>query len=204
MASGRYFMWAAGHDLWTPNFVSDCVSLLERQPKACLAFGGSRWIGADGESLPIESGWTDTRGLGTVARLFTIFWGNMHPVVGLIRTEDLRACLPLHQLAGGDLVLLMQLGLRGNFVHATAAEWSRREFRMEKHHSEKLKRYASSSTGIVRSPLGRIFPMLELPIALVKVLLKSRLPTLDKALALSVLAPSFPLRYRVGRRGPDA
>jgi glycosyltransferase involved in cell wall biosynthesis len=201
MANGRYFMWAAGHDLWTPNFVSECVALLERQPGACLAFGSSRWITGDGEPLPIESGWTDTRGMSAVARAFTIFWGNMHPVVGMIRTADLRACLPLHQLAGGDLVLLMQLALRGHFVHATRAEWCRREFRMEKSHSEKLKRYAGASTRIVRSPLGKLFPMLELPAALVKVLMKSNLPASDKVLALATLAPSLPLRYLVGKRG---
>lgn len=201
MARGDYFMWAAGHDLWTPNFVSESVALLERQPGACLAFGGSRWIDAEGDPLPIESGWTDTRGMGAVARALTIFWGNMHPVVGMIRTADLRSCLPLHQLAGGDLVLLMQLALKGHFVHATRAEWSRREFRMETSHSEKLKRYASASTGIVRSPIGRLFPMLELPAALVKVLMKSALPALDKAMALAVLLPSLPLRYLVGKRG---
>ena len=201
MANGTYFMWAAGHDLWTPNFVSECVALLEQQPRACLAFGGSRWINGDGERLPIESGWTDTRGMAAVARLFTIFWGNMHPVVGLIRTADLRACLPLHELAGGDLVLLTQLALRGDFVHATRVEWSRREFRMEKSHAEKLKRYASASTGIVRSPLGRVFPMLELPIALIKVLIRSELPAWDKVLALATMTPSFPLRYLVGKRG---
>lgn len=204
MASGPYFMWAAGHDLWTPNFVSECVALLERQPRACIAFGGSRWIGAEDEPLPVDSGWTDTRGMSAVARLLTVFWGNMHPVVGLIRSDDLRACLPLHQLVGGDLVLLMQLALRGDFVHAARAEWSRREFRLEKHHSEKVKRYASASTGIVRSPLGRLFPMLELPIALVRVVLKSGLRASDKALLLATLVPSLPLRYLVGRRAPDA
>ena len=29
MANGKYFMWAAGHDEWSPNLVSDSVATLE-------------------------------------------------------------------------------------------------------------------------------------------------------------------------------
>lgn len=201
MASGKYFMWAGGHDQWSPNYISECVALLERTPRACIAFASSRWIGADDEVLAIESGWTDTRGMGPVGRLFTVLWGNMHPVIGLIHTDDLRACLPLHKMAGSDLVLLSQLALRGHFVHATQATWSRRDFRLEQHHDEKLARYGATTTGIVTSPVGRRFPLLELPFALLKVLLASPLPAIDKLLALAAYVPSLALRYRVGRRG---
>lgn len=201
LARGRYFMWAAGHDLWTPNLVSECVAQLQANPGACLAFASCRWIGPDDLPIPRVSGWTDTRGLGPIARLITIFWGNMHPVVGLIRTDALRACPPLPNLAGGDLVLLSELVLRGDFVHATQATWSRREFRVEAHHDDKLRRYASADMGITQSTIWRTFPLLQLPAALLRVVGRSQLPALDKLALLLMLLLSFPLRYLVGRRG---
>lgn len=200
MASGTYFMWGAGHDLWTPNLASECVALLEANQQAALAFASSRWIGVDDEPLARASGWSDTRDLAATARFFTIFWGNMHPVVGVMRASHLRDCPPMPGMVGGDLVLLADLALRGSFLHATHACWSRREFRVEKHHDDKLKRYASVSTGIARSRFARMFPLFELPFALVKVVLRSKLPIIDKFAIVAALIPSLPLRYLVGRR----
>lgn len=201
LSHGTYFMWASGHDLWTPNLVSECVAILQANQGAAIAFGSSRWIDANGNLLPRMSGWTDTRGLTPIARLFTIFWGNMHPVLGLIRTAQLRACPPLPNLIGADLVLLAELALRGDFVHATQATWSRREFRVEARYEDKLQRYASRTTGIAQSRLQRMFPLLELPTALVRVVLRSPLRRLDKLAVLLALIVSFPLRRVDGRRG---
>lgn len=201
LAHGQYFMWAAGHDLWSPGLVSECVELLEGDQRACLAYASSNWIGANGEPLPRVSGWADTRGLTPIARLFTVFWGNMHPVTGLMRTRELLACLPLRHLAGGDLVLLSQLALRGAFLHARNSLWSRREFRIEHHHDDKLRRYASTSTRIVQSRLWKMFPLLQLPFALMRVVLQSNLSATDKCAVIFALVPAFPLRYLVGRRG---
>lgn len=203
-ARGRYFMWAAGHDLWTPGLVSECVALLEAHPRACLAFPGSRWIDGDGNPLARETGWTDTRGLGAAGRFFTVLWGNMHPVMGVMRTDALRACGPLPNLVGGDLVLLARLALRGDFLHASSSSWSRREFRAERSYGEKVRRYASAATGIARSPLARAFPLLELPLALSATVIRSPLPPVDKAAALLALLASFPIRYIAGRRQGDA
>lgn len=200
MASGTYFMWGAGHDLWTSNVVSECINLLEANKRAALAFASSRWIGVANEPLAKASGWSDTRDLAPTARFFTTFWGNMHPVVGVIRTDHLRTCTPMRNMVGGDLVLLANLALRGGFLHATEACWSRREFRVERDYDDKLKRYASASTRIASSRFARMFPLFELPFALVKVVLKSAIPVVDKLLIVATLIPSLPLRYLVGRR----
>lgn len=204
LASGEFFMWAAGHDVWSPNLISECVALLKENPEASLAFGSSCWIDAEGAPMERFSGWTDTRGMAPIARLFTIFWGNMHPVLGLMRAAQLRACAPMPNLAGGDLVLLSELALRGDFLHAPRALWSRREFRTERTYDDKLKRYASTSSRISRSRLQRWFPLLRLPLALVQSVRRSPLTTFDKLAVVLVLLCSLPLRYRVGRRSASA
>lgn len=199
-ARGEYFMWAAGHDLWSQTLVSECVDLLESHPDASLAFPSSHWIDDTGQLLGRESGWSDTRGLSASARLFTVLWGNMHPVMGVMRADLLRTCGSLPNLVGGDLVLLSILSLRGHFLHARTAEWSRREFRRERNYAEKVRRYSSDTVGIARTPFARAFPLLELPMALCRVVLESHLRPGEKAAALLALICSFPLRYLVGRR----
>jgi hypothetical protein len=103
-------------------------------------------------------------------------------------------------LVGGDLVLLSDLALRGDFLHAPAALWSRREIRTETHHDDKIRRYASAETGISRSRLAKLFPLLKLPFALYGVVARSSLRRLEKAAVFVALMPSLALRYLVGRQ----
>ena len=201
LAEGEYFMWASGHDLWSSGLVSECVELLQQHPDACLAYASCEWIGPDGEPFNRESGWYDTRGMAAPGRFFTVLWGNMHPVLGVIRSSRLRECGPVPALIGGDLVILADLSLRGSFLHAARSRWSRRELRAEVEYRQKLKRYSSVSFGITRSPLAKVFPLLELPVELFKRVCRARMGALDKAVMMAALMPALALRYLVGRRG---
>lgn len=199
-ASGKYFMWASGHDLWASNLISECVALLENNPTAVIAFGSSSWVDENGCLLEKFYGWTDTRGMHPAARLFTIFWGNPHPVVGVIRRSALVKVYPVPSIAGADLVLLSKLALKGDFVHAVTTSWQRREFRHEARHSEKLKRYRSAEYGLSRSMLDRFFPLLRLPIELIRIVVQSNFTFLEKVAVFFVMVASFPLRYLVVKR----
>ncbi len=201
LAQGEYFMWASGHDLWSPGLVSECVQLLQDHPDACLAYASCDWIGPAGEPFARESGWYDTRGMAAAARFFTVLWGNMHPVLGVMRSDRLRECGPMPALVGGDLVLLADLSLRGSFLHAARSRWSRRELRTAAHYGQKLDRYSSASFGVTRSRTARLFPLLALPWELFRRVWRARLGALDKAVMLTALLPSLALRYLVGRRG---
>lgn len=204
LAQGELFMWASGHDLWSPDVVDECVGLLSDNPGATLAYASAVWIDGDGQPLPRHSGWADTRGQAPAARLFTVLWGNMHPALGVMRLERLRACGPLPAMVGGDLVLLFALALTGDFLHARQSNWYRRELRNETAYRQKVARYTSAGFGVARSRLSRLFPLLSLPLALMRVVLRApQLRMLDKALALAVLVPSLVLRYRVGTRRHD-
>jgi glycosyltransferase involved in cell wall biosynthesis len=192
-ASGKYFMWAAGHDLWSNNYLSSCIEILESHPKAVIAYGSSRWIDENGQSFDRESGWTDTRDMEVIARYFTIFWGNMHPFLGVIRREKLIA-VPMVTVVGSDLNMLTNLSLEGDFIHAVNANWSRREFRVERSYDDKLNRYKSNL-----SLLNKLFPLARLPLELIKTALQSNQPLAVRALIVFLLLPSFPVRYFAGR-----
>lgn len=198
-ASGDYFLWASGHDLWSENLVQECVALLESHPAALLAFASSQWIGEEGEVLAKESGWSDTRGLSPIARFMTVLWGNMHPILGVMRTQALRSIPKIQDCVGADLIVLAELALSGDFLHAPGALWSRRLFRAPETHDARMERYQDKSFGMGQSALDRIFPLLRLPMGLMGVVQRAALGWPDKLCLAAMLVPALPARYFVGR-----
>jgi glycosyltransferase involved in cell wall biosynthesis len=197
LADGKYFMWASGHDLWRPNFVTECVKLLEREPEAVIAFGSSDWIDALGNPVQKTSGWTDTRGMENIARFHVLLWGNMHPILGLIRIEALREARKLLSTAGADLILLSELILRGHFAHAVETSYSRRDIRADENYQQRMARYSGREYGLSRSFLGRVAPLLRLPFELVRSVLRSKISISEKLLLLISLIPVLPVKYWV-------
>lgn len=200
LAQGRYFMWAAGHDLWSTNLVMECVSTLEKNPNGVIAFGSCTWIDAAGRQMARTSGWTDTRGMDPVARFFSVFWGNMHPILGVMRLDALKQARFLACI-GTDLLMLSDLVLAGHFIHAPLASWRRREFRDGESYQDRMKRYRSPQYRLSNSILDRFFPVLRLPLELIKTVLRSRISWFEKLGILGILLPSLPVKYVVGRRG---
>lgn len=199
LANGEYFMWAAGHDLWTSNYISSCLALLITHPNALIASGTSRWINENGKTLDREFGWVDTRGMDVIARYFTVLWGNMHPIYGLHRRKELQAC-QLTNIVGTDLVLLTRLALKGDFLNASDACWSRREFRNEATHLDKLKRYKSREYALAISTIDKIAPLARLPFELIAGVVHAEIPLRVRLLILLLLLPTFPVRYISGKR----
>lgn len=200
VAEGKYFMWAAGHDEWSQNLVSDSVATLESNERASIAFATSYWIDEVGERDDRNTDYPDTQGMSIFSRFFTVFWGNMHPVLGVIRLDHLRRTQSIQSFAGADLVLLSDLVLMGDFVHAPNAWWNRRDVRSRESHNERMQRYTEEEYGNVRTVLDRRFPLLKLPLALISTVWSARISWLQRIALLLALLPSLPVRYVVGRR----
>ena len=198
-SNGIYFMWGCGHDLWSSNYVSECVILLQEHAKSVVAFGSSSWIDQNDIFLKKESGYTDTRGMEIIARYFSVFWGNVHPILGLIRT-DLIKQYPIRSIVGEDMVALSYLALHGDFIHAPKASWSRREFRFESSYKERLNRYHGNEQQVTRNWLDRTLPLARLPLALVSTVLKSDVPFTVKLSIILLLIPTLPVRHFSGKR----
>lgn len=195
-ANGDFFMWAGGHDLWSPNYVSQCVAALDAHPTAVIAVPESNWIDEHGETYGSRASVLDTRDMAPLARLLTLLWANMHPIYGLIRIEKLRACGPLPNYPGADLVLLARLILAGDFVPAPMALWSRRQARAQENYRDRQRRYASSKVKI----RGGRFPLLNLVYRLWHAAWSSSLPLSDKLAFTLALPGALPARYLIARR----
>ncbi len=186
-ASGHYFMWASGHDLWSANLVTECVKVLEARPTAAIAYAESCWIGAGGESLDKLSASYDTGGMNDITRFFLAFWGNMHPILGLIRMEYLRKIPKINECAGTDQIVLAELAFMGEFLLVSSARWSRRQPRNEESHKQKLRRYTGKEFRLAGSWLDRSFPLLRLPLELTRVVLRSPLSLVERTAILLAL-----------------
>lgn len=196
---GKYSMWASGHDKWAPDCISSCVQSLEDDDSATLAFGTPVWMGEDGNILHKFSGWYDTRGLSPVARFFMVFWGSMNPVLGIFRRKDIPD-LRRYNYAGADLTLLGMLALKGTFIHATGTCLYRRQNRAVENHNDRMNRYRGKEMRVAVSYFSRLFPLAKLPFALLRTVLQSKASLLDKLCIISLLIPSFPIRYLMGKK----
>lgn len=198
-AKGKYFMWAAGHDRWSTNLISEAVLLLEKRGTATIAFGTPVWIDENGDPMPKYSGWYDTRGLNPIARFFMILWGGMNPILGIFRRKALPD-LTKYNFVGADLVVLGELALLGEFIHAANTFFYRRQNRAAETHSERMDRYKSKEMQIVDSGFSRLFPMAKLPLELLRIVFQAKIGLLEKICLAILLMPSLPIRYILGRK----
>jgi glycosyltransferase involved in cell wall biosynthesis len=198
-ARGDYFMWAAGHDIWAPDLISKCVTALEKNPGSAIAYGTSTWLDIEGNELDKASGWYDTRGMDPMLRFFFAFWGNAHPILGVIRTRYLRDIPRIFTCIGADQILLTELALRGDFIHVPDTSWCRRQPRAEESYAEKLRRYKSSEFGMTGSWIDRKLPLLRLPVEQTRSVLRGELGWIRKIAVLLALFPAFLVRYLAGR-----
>lgn len=196
---GKYFMWAAGHDLWSKNYISECVNMMLMNPLSVISFGSSQWIDQNDHIMDSRQfGWADTRGLDIISRYVYAFWGNMHPILGIIKRDKL-IIKPAINTAGTDLILLCRLSLEGDFIHATKAHWSRREFREESSYKEKIQRYKSKEFKLISSKLDSLFPLARLPFELTKDIFSSSQSIPIKCSLFLLIAFMLPIRFIAGK-----
>lgn len=198
-ATGKFFMWASGHDLWDDNYLQECSQALADNPAAMIAFGTSRWIDAEGKRYPRDSGWSDTRGLSLIGRYMTVFWGSMNPVIALIRTSALKQ-QKIIDMVGLDLCILLGLALRGDFIHCTQTAWARREFRVESSYQQKLERYRSTEYALGKSWLAKHFPLAQLPLRILGDVVGADIPFGQKMMLAVILCNSLPVKYLADKK----
>lgn len=119
LARGEYFMWAAHDDLRDPRCVSACVAAMQTRPDAVLCCTGIRFIDEDGGAIDVAphvagirpTGRTPGERLRQVARAC-----NWYDFYGLARTSALSRTRRAFPTWGFDVVVLLELCLRGTVV----------------------------------------------------------------------------------------
>ncbi|NTV90908.1 MAG: glycosyltransferase, partial [Clostridiales bacterium] len=117
-SKGKYFMYAAGHDLWHPTFISKAVRIMEEDPDIVLCYARTMRIDTSNNSLGLAKNSWDLRGMPPANRLVTLV-NNISggdPCYGLIRFEHLSS-FEFKSVWGLDQVMLAYYSLLGTIAH---------------------------------------------------------------------------------------
>jgi glycosyltransferase involved in cell wall biosynthesis len=117
LSSGEYFMWAGGHDIWAPTYLSRCVEVLDSDDAVVLCNSATRHIGQDGEDLGVTVRQIDTRNCSVLRRFNLVLWQVTAVLVySLIRASALRQTHLYQRVFGPDCLLALELSLLGPFA----------------------------------------------------------------------------------------
>ena len=121
LSRGKYFMWAAQDDMFHPTYIQKCLTKLEQSPHAVMALSEIVLINEAGQRVgsanPIDAINIGTENMDIVQRLHEVFrrtgwWA----IYGLIRPEILRKTKLYRSEFAGDVILIAELLLHGEFA----------------------------------------------------------------------------------------
>jgi glycosyltransferase involved in cell wall biosynthesis len=119
LAGGEYFMWSAHDDVKDSRYVSACVAALRARPDAVLCCTEIRFIDDDGRQIEVPPHVAGIRPAGDTVRerLRQIARAcNWYDVYGLARTAALHRTRRAVSTWGFDVVVTLELSLRGPVV----------------------------------------------------------------------------------------
>jgi glycosyltransferase involved in cell wall biosynthesis len=132
-ASGDFFAWTAGHDLWDTRYLRATHAVLAARPEIVLCYARTRWIDRAGAPIREVGDGIGTETLGRLARFHVVLWRAIWgtAVHGLMRTAALRKTGLMRTVPSCDKLLLMELSLQGGFVELPDALFHWRLMRPE-------------------------------------------------------------------------
>jgi glycosyltransferase involved in cell wall biosynthesis len=113
---GQYFKWAAHDDVIMPEWLEECVAVLDEQTETVLAYTNVIEIDQDGEFIMHWVQYSEATSGDPVIRLRSVFsdWRCL-PVFGVIRRDALLRTRLIGAYGGSDHVLLGELSVLGRF-----------------------------------------------------------------------------------------
>jgi glycosyltransferase involved in cell wall biosynthesis len=199
LATGEYFMFAGGHDLWSLDFIKNCLKTLQEFPSSVLAFPSTIWINEADQPISKETPFYDTRGFDVISRYLFVLWGPMNPVYGLIRMDALKKVRVDIQMLGGDLIILIELSFLGQFAYVNDASWYRRIKNGEESRKQKIQRYKDTLFSRF-TILSSILLHLKIPFELFRSIFKAKLNFLDKLSVFLITLVSAPIKYYISTK----
>lgn len=121
MSHGEYFRWHAHDDACTPQHLELCVSALDRDPTAVLAYPQTLVIDENGRPMSNYDFKLETDSASPAHRFAELVLVNHRrhravEIFGLMRSSALRITPLQGRYARGDSVLLVRMALRGRFI----------------------------------------------------------------------------------------
>jgi glycosyltransferase involved in cell wall biosynthesis len=127
LATGRYLVWFSHDDLMAPDYIRQCVEVLQQDADTLLCFTNSYYIDDEGKVIQrvdlLNPGAAETPSERFQHILYDV---RCDPVCGLMKTEFLKQTRLHAGYADSDRVLLAEMGFRGQFRKIPDYLFSRR------------------------------------------------------------------------------
>lgn len=193
LAAGRFFKWATHDDLIAPTFLSRTLREFAAAPASVvLVYPRTALIGPDGETLEIYDDRLDLRQPSPVARLTALVRNVrlVNALLGLIRSDALRATAGYRGYTGSDNVLLAELALRGEFREVPEVLHYRRlhpeaSTRVYRGLRARMRWLAPESRS-----LASAFPVTRIAVEHLRAIRRAPLSRLERARAVSAYLPA--------------
>ncbi len=115
LADSPYFKWACYDDVCAPDFAARCIEVLDRNPRAILAYTQSWVIDDDGEIKGTYREPANATSPRPHERFHAVVRnaGNCHVLFGVIRRDVLERTQLNGPYPASDVILIAELALRG-------------------------------------------------------------------------------------------
>jgi glycosyltransferase involved in cell wall biosynthesis len=117
LATGKYFKQAAVDDLLEPDFLRQCVEILERDPGCVLVYAATKEVDEDGAFIKnyVTPMRTDSNDPAARFRDMMLIPCWSYQIFGVMRMSALRQIPPQGRYVNADTVLLARMALLGRF-----------------------------------------------------------------------------------------
>ena len=132
LSSGEFFKWVSHDDVYKPEFIEKCISVLEMDPTIVLCTTRAIDIDEFGVVRKENNFPLDTQSYRTHIRFYDLICKS-HPclsIFGLIKSKVLKDTSLIGDYVGSDRVLLVELGIRGRFYEVSDPLFLHREHKM--------------------------------------------------------------------------
>lgn len=193
-SSGVFFMWAADHDLWHPQFLTILMQELIKTESVVLCYPRTVYIDVNDRPIQLTPDVLDTRGMGAVERFIKVMWelNWCNLVYGLFRASVLRNINLTKKLLAADLVFVAELSLYGTIAQIDMPLFYRRENRPGEDPQSARQRQIES---IGMSGLARIVPRTLMAYEYVNIIKESKLTPQEKEFLFSEIRKCLPARF---------
>ena len=188
-AVGEYFMWAAGDDKCEPTFIEHLLAVFKEDEDVVLAMSDVRNISETGLYLgvsrldniriqDVKCGWNRIRPVffeNPTSQIFFAIYGVFRTAV--LRQISLNYFGLVRYASGAEIPFLAQLAIKGKIASIPD------DLKIYRRHSNSLFAKEQNSS----NPWTRLRNLCNISNCLIRIALRSKLPTIDKARALTAI-----------------
>ncbi|MBD2251006.1 glycosyltransferase family 2 protein [Nostoc parmelioides] len=127
LSTAEYFKWIAYDDLHAPDFVEKCIAILEKDPNLVLCYSEVHFIDQQGKFVQNYNVKLDVNSPYLYKRFYSLLTKHLcYPCYGVIRSRMLKAVPPMGGYGNADGILLLRLGVLGQFYEIPECLFSAR------------------------------------------------------------------------------